>query len=676
MQVKEIKVSDESIEKVICKDYKEAIMEYVWNGFDAGASIIHINSNENELGGLNYIEIIDNGEGICYENIDSTFQLFLKSQKSENKETSTIHGKKGVGRFSFLAFSYSAKWETVYNLDGITYKYNIHIDSENKCLFKVGDKECSKNVETGTTVKIEGIKDLTKDDIESETFRKALVNKFSWFLFLNREKGYKIYINSKELDYSDVINKDLSESFKIDIKNNEFDIHFVKWNGKVAEKYYYYYLNLSNEIKCIQKKSYRNEYISFYHSVYVLSKYFDYFEDTSFTVKDTLLDGTIKNKSDQIFKDLNEEINKIVENKRKTYLKDKVPTIIKSFKKEGAFPKFRDTKYEQEREQDLEEVITEIYAIEPGIFNRCNIHQKKTIIGFLNLLLDTDEREGIINIMDEIASLTFEQRRDLINILTKTRLSRIIKTMKLIENRYTVIEILKALVYDINKFTNERNHIQKIVEDSYWLFGEQYNLVSADKNFEKALKSYLSKMDKDRGIDDYNEDDYKIQNIDRLRRPDIFMCRSRSLEMPNSISSEENIIIELKEPNVVLNKDVYRQVEDYMDLIMNEKKFNSGLRRWKFILVSASVDDFIKGLYKTSEDKGRAFLVRWSEKFEIYAMTWDDVFKSFEIRHRYLLDKLNMDKSMIQDELEAKGIDLSRKSADILTNNILNLETT
>ncbi|MBY2719475.1 hypothetical protein KWV68_19440, partial [Clostridioides difficile] len=66
----------------------------------------------------------------------------------------------------------------------------------------------------------------------------------------------------------------------------------------------------------------------------------------------------------------------------------------------------------------------------------------------------------------------------------------------------------------------------------------------------------------------------------------------------------------------------------------------------------------------------------WSDKFEIYAMTWDDVFKSFEIRHKYLLDKLSIDKSMIQDELEAKGIDLSRKSADILTNNILSLETT
>jgi hypothetical protein len=140
-------------------------------------------------------------------------------------------------------------------------------------------------------------------------------------------------------------------------------------------------------------------------------------------------------------------------------------------------------------------------------------------------LLDTDERVNILNIIDDITRLTPEEREDLGNILKKTDFSRIIRMIKLIENRFLVIEMLKKLIYDLSKFTNERNHIQKAIEQNYWLFGEQYNIVSADENFEKALKEYLYAIDESE-----DKESYKIKNQDRLRRPDIFICRSRNVE--------------------------------------------------------------------------------------------------------------------------------------------------
>lgn len=39
----------------------------------------------------------------------------------------------------------------------------------------------------------------------------------------------------------------------------------------------------------------------------------------------------------------------------------------------------------------------------------------------------------------------------------------------------------------------------------------------------------------------------------------------------------------------------------------------------------------------------------------MYALTWDDVFKSFEIRHSFLLDKLKVDQEAIAEELTAKS---------------------
>ena len=44
-------------------------------------------------------------------------------------------------------------------------------------------------------------------------------------------------------------------------------------------------------------------------------------------------------------------------------------------------------------------------------------------------------------------------------------------------------------------------------------------------------------------------------------------------------------------------------------------------------------------------------------------MTWDDLFRTFEIKHSYLLEKLEFDKNAIKEELELKGINLDSTSS-------------
>lgn len=271
--------------------------------------------------------------------------------------------------------------------------------------------------------------------------------------------------------------------------------------------------------------------------------------------------------------------------------------------------------------------------------------------------------------MDNINNLTPDERKKLDDILKKTTLSKIVKTVSLIQNRLKVIEALKILVYDETKFTNERDHIQKIVEENYWLFGEQYHMVSADETFDISLSKYLYAL-----YGYKNDTQFKIDNPEHLRRPDIFMARQRPVEYYNSTQKEENIIVELKAPRVILNKEIYRQVDDYLDIISNTSEFNSDLRVWKFILVSNDVDDYIKSLYKSASKDGKQFLVRPGDDYEIYAMTWDDVFKNFEITHRYILDRLRFDKVKIKNEIENIGGEEGRKYVNDITDEILNLK--
>lgn len=140
------------------------------------------------------------------------------------------------------------------------------------------------------------------------------------------------------------------------------------------------------------------------------------------------------------------------------------------------FPQFTNDAYGKMRKQDLVKVTKEIYKIEPKIFYRLRPIQEKSLLGFLNLLLNSEERENVLSIVGQIVELSPEQRKDFSEMLKKTRLENIVDSIKFIQDRYKVIELLKTVVYDMTQYANERDHIQKIVQQHFWLFGEQYNL--------------------------------------------------------------------------------------------------------------------------------------------------------------------------------------------------------
>ena len=132
------------------------------------------------------------------------------------------------------------------------------------------------------------------------------------------------------------------------------------------------------------------------------------------------------------------------------------------------------------------------------------------------------------------------------------------------------------------------------------------------------------------------------------------------------IQIEENIVVELKAPNITLSKKVLRQVEDYMDFIRSKPQFNSQYRRWKFIAIAKKVDDDIKNRYETFKDKGKPGLVNITNNYEIYALTWDDVFKMFDLRHSFMLDKLKYDRDEIAKEINDSFSEGNRDTANAL----------
>lgn len=674
---RKVQINDNSIETAgLPSDYKEAISEFIWNAFDANAVSVKIQfSDKDPIGHIDSFSIVDDGEGIIYNNLNNTFGAFLDSEKRRDGfiRSSSIHGKKGKGRFSFEVFATKATWKTVY--ENKTFKqFDIVIESSTKDYFTPSDEVDSKEKKTGTTVLFENIHTITASHLNSEEFKDFLRFQFGWFLHLNKNKNSQIFINDERLDYEKIIadSETVNYSYEDSKKNkSNFSVNYVRWNNKIDERFYFYYLNEQKLERAKKLTSFNNKGDEFYHSVYIESEYFNDFTLVEEKKESSQLFG--KNQTDEIFRKLSKDLQKLLTKKRKDFIRQNSDKLISKLENDGVLPHFNENKYDQARKEDLQEVIKEIYAVEPKIFIGLAKEQQKTFLGMLNLVLDTDERDNIMKIIDSVVNdLDPEERASLANVLKKTNFSKIVRTIKLIEQRYEKIEALKGLVFDLMKFTNERDHIQMIVQDNYWLFGEQYNLVSADINFEKALSEYLYIVDGNEG----EKAKYKLDSTEKFRRPDVFICRKRIL--PNSKDDnseiEENVILELKAPAVVLGKKEYRQVADYLDIIIKEPQFNSQTRKWKFILVSSKLDEDISNLHKTFEDKGKMYLVHQVDKYEIYAMTWDDVFRNFEIRHKYLLEKLEFDKTAIQEELNLQGISIGREASDVITKKVLEMK--
>lgn len=195
---------------------------------------------------------------------------------------------------------------------------------------------------------------------------------------MNKDKGFKILIDGEMLDYSNVIDSDISETVNIEVEDFKFKVNFIKWVGKIREHYYYYFLDMNECEKYKAYTSFNKDSIEFPHSVYIESEYFKGFVPISGKINSNQLSIISRSQKDVIFINLVKELKKLVENKRKMFLKEEAPKSIERYTKEGVFPKFKNNKYDQERKKDLEEVVTEIYTIQPRIFNRSAFEQKKS----------------------------------------------------------------------------------------------------------------------------------------------------------------------------------------------------------------------------------------------------------------------------------------------------------
>lgn len=409
-----VNITSNGIQKVL-KNYneKQALTEYIWNGFDAKANRVEINYTANTLGFIDSLEVVDNGYGINYKSLKIKFDPFYESEKAlqiaVNKNRSVMHGKNGVGRLTFFKFADDAEWQTTFEQSGVLKSAKIQIGVSSLNNYKASLLDVKLMNEPGTRVVFSNLK------ISEEYLLKEIIpflkSEFCWFLELNKGRGYTLLINGQPLDFADNI---LDYEDNIVLKYNDrvsFKLKFVQWKESLhKELSKVYYINerggeQHKEYTTLNKKA--DEY---FHSVYIESEFFTDFDFTG-SEFDTQIRLYNRSKSSPEYKFLNKNVNELLRTRRKPFLKEYSYKFIEKYEEDGIMPAGKKNK------KELLLLLRALYEIQPKLFNNLSIDQKKTIVALLDTLLSSNQRSLMPAVLENILDLEDEERDELSAIL-------------------------------------------------------------------------------------------------------------------------------------------------------------------------------------------------------------------------------------------------------------------
>lgn len=635
----ELKINEQSI-KTELNFYRDkpyhCLFEYIWNSFDAGATQVKLSFDlpDNGLGYVKNFKISDNGNGWDFDGNLNTETFLSSSKQNLNSANKTLpKGRFGRGRYAFIWIT--EQIEILSKGKKLTLQHDTRLKKEEIDTKNIGTEINFLKITEEFSVILSG----------TESLQKELLLEFGWFLSENEK--YQILVNGELIDVSKIIKDSRNlekDSFAEDIKDrldDNFAVKIILWKEKPSEYSKYYFLD-ENNIEIFKKNTGLNKKNDdFWHSVYIKSKLFDFATETN---EEEIKQGVLefegreaKKLKNLIIQKIKEELIKL----RKPYLIKQSDILIKELKQEHIIPNL--SEFGIYDENSYEDLLKIIYTITPSLFVGKSDPEKKFICATFAGLLSTQDDVLIKTILEELQELTEDEKRDLLEILRRTSLSNMIRTIKEIDHRLEVLEKLKVLISEYEKKTLEVKHIQKILNQNFWIFGEQFRLFSTT---EGALKNILIK---------YAKEVLKIEDPELETQPngevDLFLIKSE-----NYNEVQKNIIVELKRASIVLTEEKeYKQITDYRKKVLEQSLCNGENQYWEFYLIGKDYDQGIKDLIENSKqhgekEKGLSLNIN-DGRVKVYVRKWSDILEAeWGTKMKYLKEKLQIEAKKSKSE--------------------------
>ena len=225
--------------------------------------------------------------------------------------------------------------------------------------------------------------------------------------------------------------------------------------------------------------------------------------------------------------------------------------------------------------------------------NECSPRRAETIVKALLKIIESGE---MITILEKLEQAGERDIKQLAEHLTSWGLYEINTVIEHVKTRLTIISKFEKLLEQLE--TLEYPTIHKLFENNLWLLDDDYRIYSSNKQLktvlENKIKPKFSKHEKE--------------------RPDLIVKSSR----------EDVIIIELKRPKHIIDRNDFAQISGYTSIVKNHLPNTKTIKSY---LIGNEYDETVR-----NPDYS---------KIGIFMLSYLDVLQQAKERYKELLGKLN-----------------------------------
>lgn len=625
-----------------------AVIELIWNSFDADAHKVDVILHRNEADGVTGVEIIDDGHGMPPEELVSAFKWVGNSWKRaglrSKGEQRPLHGRYGQGRLRAFALGTQIAWETVADsLDGQRLRSVIRANSARRNDFSVADA-ATTDTGLGTRFVAEGRQSL--DRLDSDKARDRVTATFAPYLITHAD----VELTYDRARIRPIDNIDLDSSYELAWEHEGVTRHgtlrIIEW--KIADERA---IHLCDGDGVPVDALDTAPAADFQYSAYVL------WEEMPQHHNEWLLARLESTPS--VVGALLAEVDRLLDEHFDARRAQRRRELVEEWKTGNVYP------YDGEPATEGEKVERAAFDVVATSIRR---HipkaqkQKKLTLGLLRESIQ--QRPSDVSVLlDEYVGLPTDEREQLDRLLKRTGLSRVIKASSDVTNRFEFLRALELMVFDpeTSKMVGERAHLHRILESELWVFGEQFNLMVSERGLTAALERHRALLGED------HDASTPVRLLDG---------KSGRLDLLLSVAATEHdrnrhLVVELKAPRITAGLKELTQIKSYAKAVAQDPRFASTTTEWDFWLVTSEMDDDVRQeVNQANRERGLAFEPDLPDapgaKVRVWVRDWGQIIDDAKRRLDYFQKSLQHDPS-----LEDARNYLRRNHGDIIPEGLL-----
>ena len=599
-----------------------AVVELIWNGFDADATRVAVRFNDGALGEGENISVIDNGLGMSQSEADNAFERLGGSWKRfadrTRGESRQLHGKWGRGRFKAFALGNLVEWTTTARtpLGDSVQSMTITGVGDSLTVFRVSDPVAvSAGASSGTEVTIHELRHDFRG-LRGAGVEQELLEEFA--IYLRQYPHARIEYDGRTLEPESVVRHATSHSVpRVTLDDGrvvEATLDIIEWSFGTRRALFLCDASGFALHETTQGlPSFAGGYSAYLRSDFVRALDEEHLLD----LED--VDPGLKALIDAARGVLREHVRRRIA--------EAGAEAVEDWKRQEVYP------YPGEPKSPVEVAERQVFdvvalSVREHLPNFGAAGQKEQKFAF-RLIREALERDpgSLQTILTEVLGLPEKERQDLAELLQQTSLSQIISASRVVTERLDFIKALEVMVFepDVKKVIRERTQLHRILERHTWIFGEHFHLTVSDQSLNEVLAKHRHIL----GHEALREEE-EVLRLDGSRGI-VDLMLTRTIPQPRA-DEHEHLIVELKAPTQPINAKVITQAKSYAFAVAEDERFLGTSTRWNFWAVSNRLSSDAR--HDTKQRNRPEGLVYESDdgRIQVWAKSWSQIIDAAKAR--------------------------------------------